>query len=428
MRFGLDSASTLVVAGGLFALLPFSGAAAYTEGTLYTFCSAKHCSDGKFPLGELVMDQAGNFYGTTDWGGANGEGRGDEGDGVVFEYAPGTGKYSVIYDFCSQANCVDGKNPYRVKLVVDTAGNLYGTTMAGGAGSGGTVFELVRDKSGWREKVLYSFCPNPKRGCPKGSTPHTGLTYAGAAAGEFYDGSSPLYGTIYSDGVFSLTPHRGKEWEENLLYSFCSQQNCTDGAEPDTPLYIDTAGNIYGTTTSGGQFNINGGTVFELSPNGSGYTQSTLYSFCAEANCADGQNPEGGLIMDGAGNLLGTASMGGSKGKGVIFELSLGGEQWQYSILANFDGHNGRGPLGLSTDASGNVFGITITGGTRSKGGTVFEFNGSVQSLYDFCSLEHCIDGQGPFASVIEDSVGNLYGTAEAGGHHNGGTIYKLSP
>ena len=79
-------------------------------------------------------------------------------------------------------------------------------------------------------------------------------------------------------------------------------------------------------------------------------------------------------------------------------------------------------------DSIGNVFGITFAGGTRRKGGTVFEFNGSVQGLYDFCSLPNCIDGKGPFASVIEDGAGNLYGTTSAGGHHNGGTIYKLSP
>ena len=139
------------------ALIP-DHASAYTEKTLYAFCPVKHCADGSEPMGELVMDPAGNLYGTTWSGGAFG-------DGAVFQFVPTTGQYNVIYSFCSLANCADGRNPEHVKLVMDTDGNLYGTTYTGGnsiAGPG-VVFELKHEESGWVEEVLYTFCPNPTR-------------------------------------------------------------------------------------------------------------------------------------------------------------------------------------------------------------------------------------------------------------------------
>jgi uncharacterized repeat protein (TIGR03803 family) len=317
-----------------------------------------------------------------------------------------------------------------VKLAVDTRGNLYGTTQIGGSSSGGgMVFELIRKKSSWQEKVLLEFCPNTKRGCPNGYLPDYGLTYAGAASGQYYDGTSPLYGTA-SDVVFSVTPGR-KHSKEKVIYGACTQESCPGAG---APLYIDSQGNIYGTTSSEGQ--LNDGTVFELSPSGSSYTETTLYNFCAQANCTDGEEPYGGVIMDGAGNLIGTASDGGSRGKGVIFELSPSGSQWQYSVLADFGGESGSFPESdLMLDANGNLFGTTFEGGINSKrgkqgrsGGTVFEFNGSLQALYSFCGQPGCMDGSNPFAGVIEDSAGNLYGTTGYGGKHQDGVVFELSP
>jgi uncharacterized repeat protein (TIGR03803 family) len=133
--------------------------------------------------------------------------------------------------------------------------------------------------------------------------------------------------------------------------------------------------------------------------------------------------------MDGNGNLLGTAGGGGSAGDGLVFELSPNGSQWKYNVLDNFTGANGRGPLGMLTlDASGDLFGVTHEGGTPKKKGTVFEYNGSIQTVYSFCAEQGCPDGTHPFAGVIEDTAGNLYGTAAQGGHKNSGTIYELSP
>jgi uncharacterized repeat protein (TIGR03803 family) len=401
-------------------------ASANAEQVLHLFCSKKHCLDGETPVGGLVMDQSGNLFGTALYGGTNTYGgRGVYSGGTVFEYKPSTGNYSVIYNFCSLTKCTDGKNPYSVKLVVDTAGNLYGTTHSGGYGSG-VVFELVGKKSGWQEKVLLAFCPNAKRGCSGGGAPLDGLTYAGAASGQYYDGTSPLYGTA-SNAIFSITPG-GKHPKEKVIYNVCNQQNCPGSG---TPLYIDGEGNIYGTTTNGGQ--SNDGTVFELSPNGSGYTETTLYNFCAQANCADGEEPYGGVIMDSTGNLIGTASDGGSERHGVIFELSPNGTQWQYSVLADFDGKNGSFPeSNLTLDANGNLFGTALQGGANPrggrKGGTVFEFDGSIETLYIFCAQPVCMDGSNPIAGVIEDSAGNLYGTTAYGGHHQDGVVFELSP
>ena len=217
-----------------------------------------------------------------------------------------------------------------------------------------------------------------------------------------------------------------------MLYTFCSQTNCADGKDPDAPLYIDTLGNIYGTTPFGGQ-PTNAGVVFELSPNGSAYTESVPYSFCTQTSCADGADPRGGVIMDASGNLYGTTATGGdgdqSSGQGVVFKLSPNGTEWQYSDLENFDGADGNGPLGaLIMDSNGNLFGTTASGGSHQHG-NVFEFNGSIQSLYSFCPLSACHDGAGPLTGVIEDNAGNFYGVTSSGGNKNKkGVLYELSP
>jgi uncharacterized repeat protein (TIGR03803 family) len=419
--------ATVILAALVAALVSAAPAQSYTEKTLYSFCSVRPgCGDGSMSEG-VVIDPLGNLLGVTVFGGKNKA-------GVVYEFAPSTGRYSVLYNFCSKTGCADGSEPGRVNLVIDAQGNLYGTASEGGSEhNGGVVFELVRSGSAYREKTLYTFCP--KKHClHDGSTPRDGLTYAGAASGQTYDGTSPLYGTtVYGETggiVFSLAPKtESKKWTKQILYSFCSQAKCADGNGPDTPLYIDTQGNIYGTTLEGGS--SNNGVVFELSPTGSSYSETVLYSFCAQTNCADGGVPDGGVVMDTAGNLYGTTEGGGdSLGQGVIFELSLNGSQWQYSDLGNFDGTDGWAPEGaLIIDANGNLFGTTVSGGTKQKG-NVFEFNGAIENLYSFCAAKRCADGAEPLSGVVEDSAGNLYGTAAhtAGLHHNGGTLFELSP
>src|SRR5580700_8096172 len=213
---------------------------------------------------------------------------------------------------------------------MDGAGNLYGTTIYGS--SGGVVFQLSPDETGiaWTETVLYSFCSQTK--CPDGANP---------AAGLIMDGAGNLYGTtlagndrscgptcsIGSGVVFQLTPDEtGAAWTETVLYSFCSQTNCADGRGPVAGLIIDGAGNLYGTTAGGGTNNQ--GVVFQLTPDetGTAWAETVLYSFCLQTDCADGATPSAGLIMDRAGNLYGTTAYGGNGGRsgpgGVVFQLT----------------------------------------------------------------------------------------------------------
>jgi uncharacterized repeat protein (TIGR03803 family) len=425
LRFIVLGVSVAIAAAGSFTC----AAAAYTDTTLYTFCSQKHCPDGSYSE-DIAMDQAGNLYGTT-FGGGNGVTRGALGLGVAWEYVIATSQYQVIYTFCSQnnqTNCSDGSSPGLVKLVIDTAGNLYGTTIGGGNNKAGVVFELIRSGGSWSENILYSFCSS--HDCQDGGVPEAGLTYAGAAAGQPYDGMSPLYGTTFVGGkrnygvVFALSPNSGT-WTESVLHSFC-KPGCGDGASPKTPLYLDGSGNLYGTTEFGGQYKK--GAVFEVSPNGSGYSESVLYNFCGQPKCADGEEPSAGVIGDTEGNLYGTADGGDKAQDGVIFELSPDGAQWQYNVLADFTGKNGTGPTNLILDAEGNLFGTASYGG-KKDGGTVFEFNGAIETLYSFCSQHSCRDGKNPISGVVEDAAGDLFGTTLGlGSGEKKGVLFELTP
>jgi uncharacterized repeat protein (TIGR03803 family) len=285
---------------------------------LYSFCSQTNCADGAQPVAGLIMDGAGNLYGTTQ-GGGNASGQ-----GVVFQLRRhhqhrGTAwTETVLYSFCSQTDCADGARP-SAGLTIDGAGNLYGTTGIGGNGRG-VVFELTPDQTptAWTETVLYRFCAQSN--CADGAYPEAGL---------IMDGAGNLYGTTAFGGiggaggggvVFELTPGQtGTAWTETMLYSFCAQTNCADGEFPYAGLIMDGAGNLYGTTYYGG----GRGVVFQLTPDetGAAWTETVLYRFCSHTNCPDGAYPEAGLIMDGTGNLYGTTVIGGN-GSGVVFALN----------------------------------------------------------------------------------------------------------
>jgi uncharacterized repeat protein (TIGR03803 family) len=211
---------------------------------------------------------------------------------------------------------------------MDGAGNLYGTTVYGGAKDSGTVFELTPSGTGWTEKVLYNFCAQSN--CADGATPLAGL---------IMDGAGNLYGTTKGGGansqsvagcgtVFELMPNASKTaWTETVLYSFCSQSGCADGFGSDASLIMDRAGNLYGTSDFIGSSVY--GVVFELTPAGTGWKETVLHSF----GTADGGGPVASLIMDGAGNLYGTTLYGGSSqspcsnsgGCGVVFKVSSSG-------------------------------------------------------------------------------------------------------
>jgi uncharacterized repeat protein (TIGR03803 family) len=269
--------------------------------TLYAFCPDGTCGDGSNPSAGLIMDGSGNLYGTTLYGGSYGQ-------GTVFQLIPtGTGwSEKVLYSFCSQSACTDGSMPSG-GLIMDSSGNLYGTTQYGGATHNGTAFQLTLTSNGWTQKLVYSFCQ--QSACADGSNPSGGLIID--SSGNLY-GETPYGGTTGKGTVFQLTPTTNG-WTPRVLYSFCQQSACADGSNPSGGLTIDSSGNLYGTTCCGGLATYSG-TVFQLKPTGTGWKEEVLYKFCSPSGygeCTDGFGPLGGLLMDSSGNLYGTTFNGG---------------------------------------------------------------------------------------------------------------------
>jgi uncharacterized repeat protein (TIGR03803 family) len=350
-------------------LLP-AAAQAWTYKVISSFCGGEKCPEGDGPWAPLTMDTAGNLYGTTS----------GPGPGAVFkiDISGRKPKLNALYTFCRKANCVDGSSPF-AGVILDVAGNLYGTAYGGGKNGQGVVYKLSPPPPGskkWRLQILHSFCS----ACGDGTGPLAGLAYPGANEGALYDGISPLYGTAEIGGphdggvVFQLKPSSDKgHWRETILYSFCVQANCADGLNPYVgTLLIDDSGRILGTTQYGGA--NDGGTVFQLTPGGEAWNYAVLYSFCVQENCADGLYPIGGIYEDKQGNLFGTT--GGDVGYlgGNVFKLTPQGQQYQLNVL------------------------------------------------HTFCLPHFCNDGSQPWATLIADKSGNVYGTTQyGGGNYNDG-------
>jgi uncharacterized repeat protein (TIGR03803 family) len=264
-------------------------------------------SDGFSPSGGLVLDSQGNLYGTTFFGP----------HGTVYELvrnSDSTWTHKVLYVFTGGA---DGSNPSG-NLARDSAGNLYGT--AGGGTTGhGTIFELSPEADGtWKFQVLHTFCSlvNCNDGEPGSGSASVRLGPNGNLIGTAYSGGRNKAGT-----AFKLVHTVTGAWNFQLLHSFCSLDGCHDGAGPDGPLTLDGSGNVYGLTEAGGDPGF--GTVFKLSHiPGSPWTETVLYSFCPAFNCSGGRNPTGALAIDTAGNLFGTA-----------FEPTAGNEQYIFEII-----------------------------------------------------------------------------------------------
>jgi uncharacterized repeat protein (TIGR03803 family) len=430
----------VILAAAAIAAANLPAHAATQFDVLHAFCKTISCGDGEFAMQSMVMDQAGNLYGTAQ-GGAHGE-------GIVYELTPPvTGSkwtYNVLYHFCALQNCTDGRDPSGSTLIVDTAGNVYGTTIGGGLGNDtGTVFRLSPPIKGklWRLQTIYNFC-FAFSSCKDGNNPSGGLTYAGREAGLAYDGTSPLYGTAAGGGgrfggvAYTLTPAPNGKWSEQVLYGFCrlGGHNCTDGDGPIQRLTMDAAGNLYGTTSKGGAHAT--GVAFKLSPQ-SGlklWSETVLDDFCA--NCI----VQSGLAIDQSGNLFGSSwTTGGgancedTEGCGFIFEIDAGGTvSTVYGFCSQPGCADGDGPIdqgGLLVDNAGNIFGTTRVGGAHDDG-TIFELSGgAVQVLHDLCSEKNCDDGALSFAGLIADSSGNLYGTSLRGGAHgDGGAVFEVTP
>jgi uncharacterized repeat protein (TIGR03803 family) len=347
----------------------------------------------------------------------------------------------VLHGFINKGD--DGFYPYG-NLIADSSGNLYSTTASGDKGSYyGTVFELMPGAGGsWKEKILHIFSHNGT----DGHNPDAGLTF---------DSSGNLYGTTYNGGatkcrtygcgtVFELSPQANGTWTEKVLHDFVDDG--TDGVHPDAGLTLDSAGNLYGTTSQGGSGGV--GTVFELTPaSGGAWTEKILHNFSKDG--IDGYYPAGSLIFDATGNLYGTTGFGGSSSVyGTVFEMKpAGGGRWTERVLHNFSVGSGDGaaPVGaLVFDQVGNLYGTTELGGASlncndaDEGcGTVFEMirvaggGWEVKILHSF--VDDGIDGYFPRGNVIFDAFGNLYGLTSTGGAANsfaygGGIVFELMP
>ncbi|MGA8491564.1 MAG: choice-of-anchor tandem repeat GloVer-containing protein [Terriglobales bacterium] len=351
--YGTTYACGAYLGGSVFKLTPKAGGG-WKEEVLHSF--NPDGKGGHYPRASLVIDASGNLYGTTSVGGAHG-------GGTVFELVPKTGGVwteKILHSF--DPNGKGGYFPY-AGLIFDASGNLYGTTSVGGVLGGGTAFELAPNGSGgWEEKVLHSFSNKSK----DGNYPIAPL---------IFDVSGNLYGTTVAGGtigygiVFELTPKAGGTWMEKILHNF--NPTNADGAGPYAGLVFDASGNLYGTTLGGGYYD-DYGTVFELTPKASGrWTEKVLYSFNLGA---DGYDPVAGLVVDTVGNVYGTTSTGGAGDYGAVFELSpTAGGGWTENVLYRFNGTNGSYPYaGLIFGSSGNLYGTTSVGGGSGEG-TAFE-------------------------------------------------------
>lgn len=293
-----------------------------TETVLHNFVY----SDGDVPYGGLIRDSSGNLYGTTYQGGAyNG--------GVVFKLAR-DGVLTTLYSFTGGS---DGASP-ESSVLMDSAGNLYGTAAYGGNGCcNGTVFEIAANGT---ETTLYQFT-----GGSDGSLPQAGVIQDNA--GNLY-GTTTLGGSSNNGVVFKLATNNA----ETVLYSFTGG---ADGGQPVGGLISDEAGNLYGTTSGGG---TGSGVVFKVAADG---TETTLYTF---QGGTDGSNPEGALYLNKFGDLFGTTVSGGANGAGTVFEISAAGTE---SILYSFTGgSDGTGPYGSLTPYKGHLYSTTSNGGASN--------------------------------------------------------------
>lgn len=389
--------------------------------------------------------------------------------GLLFaSIAAGASSEKVLHTF----SFTDGAFPYN-GVVLDAAGNLYGTTVTGGSanctGYGcGVVFKLTPEAGGdWKESPIYGFT-----GGEDGSYPDSPLVFDGA--GNLY-GTAAAAGGLGNGTVFKLAPAAGGSWKFSVIHTFAGGN---DGAEPIGPIVFDTAGNLYGTTFEGGSYN--GGTAFELGPTASGeWKETLLHTFTGGL---DGVNPFG-LAMDAHGAIYGSGYCGGGA-VGVVFSLTLTGNSWKETVLRHFyAGMEGGVPWSLVFDTSGNLYGTTVTGGNtrRCPGGcgVVFElapnpagpwketvlhyFNGedgleagglifgSRGNLYGWAGpsyrsglifsmssdddwaetpvLQFSGDGgYEPDGPIIENQAGHLFGTTVYGGNYDAGVVYEVTP
>jgi uncharacterized repeat protein (TIGR03803 family) len=413
-----------IAAGMILALLVVSSSLVQSQTftVLHNFTGG---ADGSTPEAGVTMDASGNLYGTAGAGGET-AGCGGLGCGTVYKLARRSSGwiFSPLYSFTGGN---DGAFPV-ARVIPGANGTLYGSTFAGGNAYGvngaGVVFNLRPPAhlmgsvfSPWTETVLHTFAGDGDGANPTGDL--------------LFDHAGNLYGTascttaICRGSVYELKPSNGG-WMETILYAFSVGG---DGYYPIGGVIFDNAGNLYGVTNAGGIF---WGTVFQLIPSGSGWTETVLHNF---QSASDGGFPVGGLILDSSGNLYGTTGAYGPQGGGTVFELSPSGSVSMFGLLYGFHCSGDAcyslpGPqASLFMDSAGNLFGTTTQDGAHGYG-NVFKLTPQAvgwtyTSLHDFTGGN---DGALPYSSVLEDANGNLFGTAAEGGSYNKGVVWEITP
>ena len=390
--------------------LLLSAASASTTKVLYAFAGG---NDGEYLDTDLVIDSAGNLYGSTVQGGTHSS-------GTVFQLSPSaTGwTHTVLYSFTGST---DGGEPYK-GVTHDTHGNIYGTAVTGGGGSCeggcGVAFKLTNSNGTWKQTVIHQFT-----GGSDGSGPGSGLTFD--AHGNLY-GMTPTGGTYGVGTVYQLQPQSNGTWILNVIHTFTGGN---DGANASAGrLILDRAGNLYGVTTVGG---ANGkGVAFEITHANGTWTLTSLYAFKDQP---DGALPYGGLIFDSAGNLYGTTYYAGVHDVGTVYKLTHANGAWKETVLYSFKGNtDGSAPIStLVSDSAGNLYGTTSDGGTGCACGVIFKLTPNGNGTWTE-SVPYRFPGAPnagfSYNGMVADTAGNFYGATTHGGSANDGTVYKFTP
>lgn len=405
-RVSLSASRSLGICA-VFALMATAAWAASTTKLIYSFAGS---ADGEYTDTELVMDSAGNLYGTSVQGGTFG-------GGTVFQVTP-AGVHTVLYNFMGAA---DGGEPYK-GVTLDAHGNLFGTAVTGGGGSCeggcGVVFMLANSGGGWNFSVIHTF---------------TGSDGSGPGSPVSIDKNGNVYGTTPTGGangmgtVYKLRPNGTGGWGMRVIHTFTG--GADGGGGSAGRLLIDAGGNLYGACTVGG---VNGfGTVFKMSSVQGQWQFATLYAF---TDSPDGALPYGGLVFDKLGNLYGTTYYAGANDLGTVYKLTHSNGAWTESVLYSFKGGtDGASPISsLAADPAGNFYGTTSDGGAAACScGVIFKITRGATGKWTESVVYRFPGSPNPgfaYNGMVGDSAGNFYGATVHGGSGNDGAIYKFTP
>jgi uncharacterized repeat protein (TIGR03803 family) len=406
--------SHLLIKGlAIVAVVAMLANAAWATGTTTVIYSFAGDEDGEYPATDLVIDQAGNLYGTTVQGG-------EFGGGTVFQLSP-SGTHTVLYSFTGGA---DGGQPYG-GVTLDPQGNLYGSTVVGGSGGAcedgcGVAYKLTYAGGTWSETVLHNFT-----GGDDGSGPGAGLTLD--TQGNLY-GMTPTGGAYGLGVIYQLKPAYGGTWKFRVIHTFTGGDDGGTGSAGR--LLLDHAGNLFGVATVGGAYGA--GTAFQLrlGPNNT-WKLKTIYAFKGDP---DAGFPYGALTPDQSGNLYGTTYYDGAYELGTVYQLSPKNGTWRERVLYSFKGGtDGASPISnVVFDLDGSLYGTTSEGGAPGCGcGTIFKLAPGGYGTWTE-SVVHAFtntpDGAFPYNGMVADLVGNFYGTTVHGGDDGEGAIYQFTP